>query len=102
MNPLLELETRLQQSLGHTVIGMQDLIRALLIATISRGHVLVQGAPGLGKTLLGKTLAVVLFRQREPATGCLDWRWISANTYPRSDCALVRFATIFGQLEFRA
>jgi MoxR-like ATPase len=60
MNPLLELETRLQQSLGHTVIGMQDLIRALLIAAISRGHVLVQGAPGLGKTLLGKTLAAAL------------------------------------------
>jgi MoxR-like ATPase len=60
MNPLLELETRLQQSLSQTVIGMQDLIRALLIAAISRGHVLVQGAPGLGKTLLGKTLAAAL------------------------------------------
>ena len=60
MNVLSELETRLQQSLGHTVIGMQELIRALLIATISRGHVLVQGAPGLGKTLLGKTLAAAL------------------------------------------
>ena len=60
MNVLSELETRLQHSLGHTVIGMQDLIRALLIATISRGHVLVQGAPGLGKTLLGKTLAAAL------------------------------------------
>ncbi len=60
MTVLSELETRLQQSLGHTVIGMQDLIRALLIATISRGHVLVQGAPGLGKTLLGKSLAAAL------------------------------------------
>jgi MoxR-like ATPase len=39
------------------VIGMRDLIRALTIASIARGHVLVQGAPGLGKTLLGKSLA---------------------------------------------
>jgi MoxR-like ATPase len=60
MNVLLELETRLQESLGHTVIGMQDLIRALLIAAVSRGHVLVQGPPGLGKTLLGKMLAAAL------------------------------------------
>jgi MoxR-like ATPase len=54
---LEELESRLQQSLGRAVIGMQELIRALLIAIVARGHVLIQGAPGLGKTLLGKTLA---------------------------------------------
>jgi MoxR-like ATPase len=60
MNVLSELEARLQQSLGNTVIGMQEVIRALLIATVSRGHVLVQGPPGLGKTLLGKTLAAAL------------------------------------------
>jgi MoxR-like ATPase len=60
MNVLRELEARLQDSLSATVIGMQELIRALLIAAISRGHVLVQGPPGLGKTLLGKTLAAAL------------------------------------------
>lgn len=60
MSALIELETRFQQSLSETVIGMQDLIRALLIATVARGHVLVQGAPGLGKTLLGKALATCL------------------------------------------
>ncbi len=60
MNALLALETQLQQSLGSTVIGLQELIRALLIAAVSRGHVLVQGPPGLGKTLLGKSLAAAL------------------------------------------
>jgi MoxR-like ATPase len=60
MSALVELERQLQESLSGTVIGMQNLIRALLTATVSRGHVLVQGAPGLGKTLLGKTLAAAL------------------------------------------
>jgi MoxR-like ATPase len=60
MNVLSELEARLQQTLGNTVIGMHELVRALLIAAVARGHVLVQGAPGLGKTLLGKTLAAAL------------------------------------------
>jgi MoxR-like ATPase len=57
MSALIELEKQLQQSLGGTVVGMRDLIRALTIAAVARGHVLVQGAPGLGKTLLGKSLA---------------------------------------------
>jgi len=57
MSAITELEARFQQSLSSTVVGLQDLIRALLVATVARGHVLVQGAPGLGKTLLGKTLA---------------------------------------------
>ena len=35
-------------------------IRALVIALVARGHVLVQGVPGLGKTLLAKTLARAL------------------------------------------
>jgi len=60
MNPLQELETRLNERLSGTVIGMHELIRALIIAITSRGHVLVQGPPGLGKTLLGKTLASAL------------------------------------------
>jgi MoxR-like ATPase len=60
MSALTELERRLQQILGETVIGMHELIRALFIATVARGHVLVQGAPGLGKTLLGKSLAAAL------------------------------------------
>ena len=60
MNPLQELEARLNERLSGTVIGMQQLIRALIIAITSRGHVLVQGPPGLGKTLLGKTLASAL------------------------------------------
>src|SRR6185437_8737176 len=60
MNPLQELEARLNEQLSGTVIGMQQLIRALIIAITSRGHVLVQGPPGLGKTLLGKTLASAL------------------------------------------
>jgi MoxR-like ATPase len=60
MNALEDLETRIQQRLENTVIGMRELIRALVIAIVARGHVLVEGPPGLGKTLLGKSLAAAL------------------------------------------
>jgi MoxR-like ATPase len=55
-----EFETRLASELGRVVVGAQSSIRALTIALVARGHVLVQGVPGLGKTLLAKTLARAL------------------------------------------
>ena len=57
---LQTLEAKLQETLGSTVIGLEPVIRALVIAIVARGHVLLQGPPGLGKTLLSKTLASTL------------------------------------------
>ncbi len=55
-----EVELILQRELGRVVVGAEVPTRALIIALIARGHVLVQGVPGLGKTLLAKTLARIL------------------------------------------
>jgi MoxR-like ATPase len=57
---ILELESRLARELGRAVIGARAAARALTIALVARGHVLVQGVPGLGKTLLAKALARTL------------------------------------------
>src|SRR5690242_19642001 len=55
-----EVEVSLRRELGRVIVGADSSIRALIIALVARGHVLVQGVPGLGKTLLAKTLARVL------------------------------------------
>jgi MoxR-like ATPase len=57
---LQALEIRLQDALGRAVIGLEPVIRALAVAIVARGHILLQGPPGLGKTLLSKTLASAL------------------------------------------
>ena len=54
------LEQHLQESLGRSVIGLKAVVRALTIAVVARGHVLLQGPPGLGKTLVSKSLASAL------------------------------------------
>ncbi len=52
-----EAAHRLQQELGRVIVGQQRVIEQLLIAIFARGHCLVQGVPGLAKTLLVSTLA---------------------------------------------
>jgi MoxR-like ATPase len=59
-NALASFEEQLQQAAADVVVGMQPVVRALAIAIVARGHVLLQGAPGLGKTLLSKTVATAL------------------------------------------
>jgi len=55
--PARELEMRLNSGLGNLVFGMESAIHSLCLALVAKGQVLVEGVPGLGKTLLAKTLA---------------------------------------------
>jgi MoxR-like ATPase len=67
-----QLEDLLARELGRVVIGAQASVHALVIALLARGHVLVQGVPGLGKTLLAKTLARVLGGEFKRIQGTAD------------------------------
>src|SRR5690625_3302365 len=48
---------RLRDSIGRVVLGQERVVEDLLTAVLARGHVLIEGAPGLGKTQLVKTFA---------------------------------------------
>ncbi|MEX2670560.1 MAG: MoxR family ATPase [Phycisphaeraceae bacterium] len=50
----------LRQQIGRAIIGQDEIVRQLLAAIFSEGHVLIVGVPGLAKTLLVKTLAQTL------------------------------------------
>ncbi|MBE3583138.1 MAG: MoxR family ATPase [Limnochordaceae bacterium] len=49
--------TRLREALSQVIVGQADVIEQVLIALLAEGHVLLEGVPGVGKTLLVRTLA---------------------------------------------
>jgi len=58
--PLNELKTQIEAiktELHKVIVGQEELIDLLLVALISNGHVLIEGVPGLAKTLTAKLLA---------------------------------------------
>jgi MoxR-like ATPase len=48
---------RLRQNLGQVIVGKDEAIRLVLVALLSGGHALLEDVPGVGKTLLAKSLA---------------------------------------------
>ncbi|MZR61522.1 MoxR family ATPase [Alcanivorax sp. DP30] len=54
------LASEIEQRLNQVLIGQQQVVREVLIALIAGGHVLIEGVPGLGKTLLVRSLGKVL------------------------------------------
>jgi len=51
---------RLKSTIGTVIVGHETVIDAVLIGLLCRGNVLLEGVPGLGKTLLVRTLASAL------------------------------------------
>ena len=62
-NPSLELRRSLgalRTEVGKAVVGQDAAVTGLVIALLCRGHVLLEGVPGVAKTLLVRTLAAAL------------------------------------------
>ncbi|UCD36824.1 MAG: AAA family ATPase [Fidelibacterota bacterium] len=51
---------KLYKEIGHVIVGQREILEHLFLAMLCRGHVLLEGVPGLAKTLIIKTLAEVL------------------------------------------
>jgi len=47
----------LEQALRSVIRGQDDVLRLALVSIFAKGHLLIEGAPGVGKTTLGQTLA---------------------------------------------
>ena len=50
----------MRNEIGKVIVGQHEIVDGVLMGLIARGHVLLEGVPGLGKTLLVRTLADAL------------------------------------------
>ena len=57
---LVESRDRLKQEVGKVVVGQEAVIDSLLTCLLCRGHALMVGVPGLGKTLMARTISKTL------------------------------------------
>ena len=55
-----ETAANIEAEIGKAIVGQQDVVRTVLVGILSGGHVLLEGVPGLGKTMLIRTLGEVL------------------------------------------
>jgi MoxR-like ATPase len=57
LSSLHESAERIRTEIGKVIIGQQEMVELMLIALLAEGHVLLEGVPGVAKTLSAKLLA---------------------------------------------
>jgi MoxR-like ATPase len=55
-----EMATTIEREVGQFIVGQQQLVRLTLISLLAGSHALLEGVPGLGKTMLVRTMAEAL------------------------------------------
>ncbi len=60
LEKLPEIKEKIIREIGKVIVGQDEIIEQMLIALISNGHCLLEGVPGLAKTLMISTMAKVL------------------------------------------
>lgn len=55
-----EVYNRLKDEIGKVIVGQEEIVQQTLIGLFANGHILLEGVPGLGKTLLVSTLSAAL------------------------------------------
>jgi MoxR-like ATPase len=93
---------RLREEIGTVIVGQRLLVDRLLIGLLTNGHVLLEGVPGLAKTLAVKTLAQAIqasFRRIQFTPDLLPADLIGTLVYnPREGSFTTKRGPIFAQL----
>src|SRR6187397_3560775 len=92
----------LREQVGHVVVGQKYLVDRLLLGLLANGHVLLEGVPGLAKTLTVKTIASAIqtgFQRLQFTPDLLPADLIGTLIYnPRDGEFTTKFGPIFSNL----
>ncbi len=93
---------RLREQIGAVIVGQRYLVDRLLIGMLANGHVLLEGVPGLAKTLAVKTLAQAIdatFRRIQFTPDLLPADLIGTMIYnPREGSFTTKRGPVFAQV----
>ena len=96
------MATRLKENVQRAIVGKDDAIDLAIIALLCRGHILIEDAPGIGKTTLAKALAQSLectFRRIQFTPDLMPTDVLGVNFYnQRSGDFQFREGPIFSQM----
>jgi MoxR-like ATPase len=88
----------LSAALSQTIVGQPDVVEALLLALLSNGHILLEGPPGLAKTLACRCLAAALdgaFKRIQFTPDLLPSDIVGTRIFDQRESA---FATVVGPI----
>ncbi len=88
----------LRVALARTIVGQEGVVEALLLALLSNGHVLLEGPPGLAKTLACRSLAAALqgdFKRIQFTPDLLPSDIVGTRIFDQRESA---FATVLGPI----
>ncbi len=93
---------RIQAELGKVIVGQEQVLEQLLVALLAGGHVLLEGVPGLAKTLLVRSLAQVLgvgFKRIQFTPDLMPADVVGTSVFNPADLSFrVRFGPVFTNL----
>ncbi|MDR2840543.1 MAG: MoxR family ATPase [Paludibacter sp.] len=58
--PFTEKVDKLKEAIGSVIVGQESSVELILAAILARGHVLIEGVPGVAKTLMAKMIAKLI------------------------------------------
>jgi len=85
---------RLRDEIGKVIVGQEEIVEGVIICLVANGHALLEGVPGLGKTLLVRTLAETAdlkFSRIQFTPDLMPADIVGTNILCESDCGAREF-----------